>query len=90
MTLTGKFGPTSDLFIAKSAHPAGLRPVNMGALTPIQRSLLDIDGTATKFVEAFTLEPVGVVRLGQAERVLSEPNERLDTPAGTHVIARHI
>jgi chorismate-pyruvate lyase len=90
VTLTGKFDPTSDLFVAQFARPAGLQPVNMRALTPIKRSLLVIDGTVTKFIEAFTLEPVEVIRLGQAEHALSEPNEWLDTPAGTPVIARHV
>ena len=50
---------------AAFAKPEELRPVNLRALTPFQRALLVIDGTVTKFIEAYTLEPVKVVTLAQ-------------------------
>lgn len=90
MIQTAQFDPTSDLFVAQFARPPGLQAVNMRALSPMQRALLVIDGTVTKLFEAITLEPVDVVRLGQAEQTLVSDNQWLEAPSGTKVIARHV
>lgn len=82
------FDPLGELFIAQFAKPEGLERVNLRALTPFQRALLVIDGTVTKFIEAYTLEPVEIVRLKQAMRTLSAEEPWLEAPAGTAVIAR--
>lgn len=60
------------------------------SLTPFQRVLLVIDGTVTKLIEAFTLEPIEVVRLQQQTEVLSTPHTWLKTPPDTEVIARQV
>ena len=80
----------SDLFVAQFARPAELSEVNLRTLTPYQRALLVIDGTVTKFVEAYLMEPVEVVRLGQARQLLSADHEWLEVPKGTPIIARHV
>lgn len=86
----GLFDPMSELFVAQFARPVGLEPVNLRALTPFQRALLVIDGTVTKFIEAYTLEPVEVVRLSQVHRSLSIDHSWLEARAGTEVIARQV
>jgi chorismate-pyruvate lyase len=75
---------------AQFAKPPGLGAVNLRALSPFQRALLVIDGTVTKFIEAYTLEPVDVHRLDQQEFLLAGHDEWLDAPAGTPVVARHV
>lgn len=88
--MTGEFDPLSDLFIAQFAKPAGLGIVNLRALTPFQRALLVIDGTVTKFIEAYTMEPVTVRIISHEQRRLSVDNAWLDAEAGTTVLARDV
>jgi chorismate-pyruvate lyase len=89
--VTGEpFDPFRDLFVAQSARPAQLEGVNLRALTPFQRALLVIDGTVTKFIEAYTMEPVETLRLGQERRSLSSDHPWLEAPGGTEVIARQV
>lgn len=59
-------------------------------LTPFQRALLAIDGTVTKFIEAYTLESIEAVRLQQQTQVLSTPHTWLKTPPDTEVIVRQV
>ncbi|HEX2368786.1 MAG TPA: chorismate pyruvate-lyase family protein [Acidimicrobiia bacterium] len=84
------FDPAAEVFVAQFARPETLQPVNFRALSPFYRSLLVIDGTVTKFIEAFTMEPVVVERLSQEEFVLPADHEWLEAPAGTRVIAREV
>lgn len=84
------FDPLSDLFVAQFARPPELGVLNLRVLTPFQRALLVIDGTVTKFIEAFTMEPVEVVRVAQAARTLDSEHRWLETPAGTEVVARQV
>ena len=84
------FDPLSDLFVAQFARPADLMPVNLRALSPFQRSLLVIDGTVTKFLEAFTLQPVDVNLVSQETRTLTKAHEWLETAANSKVIAREV
>ncbi len=82
--------PLEELFIAQFAAPAELKPVNLRAITPYHRALMSIDGTVTKFIEAFRMEPVRVSVMSQEYRALAESHEWLDAPAGTPVIAREV
>lgn len=84
------FDPLEDLFVAQFAKPADLHPVNLRALSPFQRALLTIDGTVTKFIEAFTMEPVDVTLLSQDVRNLLVDHEWLEAPAGSSVVAREV
>ena len=84
------FDPASDLFVAQFGRPSDLQPVNMRALSPFHRALLVIDGTVTTFLEAYTLEPIDVVRLGQAVQSLAEANPWLELEVGADVLARRV
>lgn len=59
-------------------------------MTPFQRVLMVIDGTVTRFIEAYTLEPIEVVRLQQQTQLLYSPHAWLKTPANTEVIGRQV
>jgi chorismate-pyruvate lyase len=85
-----EFDPLRELFVAQSARPSHLGEINLRALTPFQRSLLVIDGTVTKFIEAYTMEPVEVIRLDQEKRNLPADHAWLEAPKGTAVIARQV
>ena len=63
--------------------PAGVSGVNLRALTPFQRALLVIDGTVTKFIEAYVMEPVKVRILGNDWHRLSAGHTWLEADAGT-------
>ena len=84
------FDPTTGVFTAQGRRPAHLLPVSMAELTPFQRGLLGADGTVTKFVEAYWLEPVIVTRLAQSEVPLAAADPWLAAEAGTAVIRRRV
>lgn len=84
------FDPVQELLTAQADRAPGLSPVNLRTLSPFQRALLVIDGTVTKFIEAYTMEPVAVVRLSQREVELSEEHRWLEAPNGTVVVARQV
>lgn len=74
----------------QAVRPRHWQPVDLRKLTPFQRALVSIDGTVTKFIEAYTLEPVEVMRLQQQEQPLRTDHPWLAAPAGTPVIARQV
>ena len=86
----GAFDPFRDFFRTQDAKPAHLDLVNLRTLTPFQRALLAIDGTVTKFIEAYTLEPIEIVRLKQETQALPTDNVWLKIPKETEIIARQV
>lgn len=90
MPVDASFDPLSDLFLAQFDRPAELGPVNLRTLSPFQRALLVIDGTVTKFLEAYMMEPIEVVRLAQVDRELTADHPWLEVPAGSVVAVRHV
>jgi chorismate-pyruvate lyase len=80
----------SDLLTAQAERPASLRSVNMRTLSPFQRSLLVIDGTVTKFIEAYTMEPVDIIRLSQDTTNLAEDHVWLEAAEGSQVTVREV
>jgi chorismate-pyruvate lyase len=87
-TVNGVFDPFADLLQASDAKPAYLQRIDLRTLTPYQRALLAIDGTVTKFIEAYSLEPIDVIRLKQEEQPLAADHPWLEVPKGTPVVAR--
>ena len=85
-----EFNPINDLLVAQSQKPPQLGELNLRVLTPFQRTLLVIDGTVTKFIEAYTMEPIEVVRLSQETHYLNEKHKWLAAETGTDVIARQV
>ena len=84
------FDPLSDLLIAQIQRPPQWQDANLRALTPFQRSLLSIDGTVTKFIEAYTMEPVCVELIDQDVHNLEVDHPWLEIEAGTAVISRQV
>lgn len=84
------FDPTNGLFAAQFVRPDVLAPVDMHKLSPVLRALVVIDGTVTKFLEAYNMEPITVETLGQAVQTLEVGQEWLEVQAGQEVLARHV
>ena len=79
-----------DLFVAQFAKPPDLEEMNLSQLTPFQRALLVIDGTVTRFIEAYTFSPVEVILLHQEAQTLPTNHAWLDAEKGTEVVARQV
>jgi len=84
------FDPFVDLMVMQGAMPEHWQPVNLRTLAPFQRALVAMDGTVTKFLEAYLLEPIDVVRLRQQKQQLQQEHVWLAAAAGTSVIARQV
>jgi chorismate-pyruvate lyase len=84
------FDPFADLSLPPDARPDGHQPINLRTLTSFQRALLAIDGTVTRFIEAYRMEPVTIEVLTQRSQVLANPQPWLDLPAGDEVLARDV
>ena len=89
-TQTLVFDPYADLFIAQEQRPASLLPVNLRTLSPFQRALLAIDGTVTRFIESYTMEPVEIDILSEDVRELESDHDWLGLPAGQDVRTREV
>lgn len=90
MSRVNDFNPMEDLLTAQFALPADLRELNLRTLTPFQRALMVTDGTVTKFIEAYTMEQIEILRLGQEVKLLSVDNEWLEAEKGTTVLVRQV
>lgn len=90
MSQNNAFDPLADLLAAQFAKPERLRPIALADLTPFERALLAIDGTVTKFIEAYTMEAVEVVLVAQSTEALPADLEWLEAKAGTPVISRQV
>ncbi|MYK17109.1 DUF98 domain-containing protein [Candidatus Poribacteria bacterium] len=79
-----------SLFVAQNAKPENLKEINLARLSAFQRGLLVMDGTVTRFIEAYTLTPVEVVLLQQAKQILTTEHSWLQLPAGVEIISRQV
>ena len=79
-----------DLFVAQFAKPPDLEEISVSQLTPFQRALLVIDGTVTRFIEAYTFSPIEVVLLHQETQTLPTNHAWLDAENGTEVVVRQV
>lgn len=77
-----------SLFVAQNAKPENLKEINPIRLTAFQRGLLVMDGTVTRFIEAYTLTPVEVVLLQQTKQTLTTEHFWLQLPAEAEIISR--
>lgn len=84
------FDPHYELLMEQLCKPAPQAGLSLRSLSPFQRALLVIDGTVTKFLEAYTLEPIEIVRLCQMSRSLPDEHQWLQLPQGATVFARQV
>jgi chorismate-pyruvate lyase len=84
------FDPAAEVFIAQAQRPGGLATVSLRDLTPFQRALMVIDGTVTRFIEAYQQEPVNIFRLAQTEVRTVAADRWLQVSANENVIRRQV
>ncbi|MFQ5773774.1 MAG: chorismate--pyruvate lyase family protein [Kiloniellaceae bacterium] len=84
------FDPFRERFAAQFAKPAELRPIDPRDLTPFQRALLVCDGTVTKFIEVYTMEPVDVACLDCTKFRLTDDDPWLDARPGSEIARRRV
>lgn len=82
------FAPLREMLVAQDDRPAHLDEISLRALTPFQRALLVADGTVTRLIESYKLEPVEVVALGQSEERIVAPHRWLAAESGTVTLAQ--
>jgi chorismate-pyruvate lyase len=87
---TGGFDPFSGLLYSSEFRPSYLWSIDLSVLTPFQRTLLTLDGTVTKFIESYTLEPVEILRLRQQTQNLPKEHTQLMAARDTEVICRQV
>lgn len=88
--LNNDYDPLGDLFVAQSEKPDYLGAINLRALSPFLRALLTIDGTVTKYIEAYKMEPIIVSRLSQESRPLPTNHPWLNATIGDIAVAREV
>ena len=84
------FDPQGDVLMEQLCKPVPQVGLSLRSLSPFQRALLVIDGTVTKFLEAYTLEPIEIVRLSQVNRSLLVDHHWLQLSRGATVVARQV
>jgi len=83
------YDPTDGVFIAREYRPAALRDVSVAGLSPFLRALLIIDGTVTKYIEAYTNEPVAVHCLEQASYSMGDDDRQwLESTPDDRIVRR--
>ena len=85
-----EFDPFAALIWEQEIGPKEAGEMNLRTLEPFQRVLLTIDGTVTKFIEAYMLEPVEITRISQKVRRLPRNHHWLEAAEGTDVVAREV
>jgi chorismate-pyruvate lyase len=88
--MKGGFDPLASIFVAQEHRPANLKDLNLRTLSAVERALLVIDGTVTRFLEAYMMEPIDIVRLGETRERLIRPHVWLELPKGECVVSRRV
>jgi chorismate-pyruvate lyase len=86
----GGFDPLANIFVAQEHRPANLKDLNLRTLSAVERALLVIDGTVTRFLEAYMMEPIDIIRLGETRERLTRPHVWLELPKGEAVVSRRV
>ena len=87
---SNSFDPLKKIQTAESSMPRELSKLNFRTLTPFQRALMVADGTVTKFIEAYTLDPVEIIRMNQKLYPLEEDHPWLEAGKNTNVMFREV
>ncbi|MFC1773655.1 hypothetical protein ACFL3A_09925 [Pseudomonadota bacterium] len=90
MKTSNSFDPLKGFTITQASRPPELDELDLCTLTPFQRALLVLDGTVTKFIEAYTMEPLEIVRLAQNQQRLPQSHLWLEAPERTNVALRQV
>jgi chorismate-pyruvate lyase len=76
--------------VAQESKPEELTALNLRTLSPFHRALLATDGTVTKFIEAYRMEPIDIRLLAQERIELSADHRWLEAARQTEVVVREV
>ena len=85
-----RFDPIKDLYPQKFIPTSSVNGFDFGKLSPLLRTLLVTDGTVTRFLEAYLLEPIKVERVFQKEIRIDADLPWLDLTQGTTILKRQV
>jgi len=85
-----KFDPFANIFVAQDKRPAYLEDVDPYSLNAVERMLLVIDGTVTRFLEAYFAEPIEIVNIGETRETLKNEHSWLELSKGEEVVSRRV
>ena len=85
-----EFDPIKNLIPQKSLSTSTMNDLDFSLLSPLLRTLLVTDGTVTRFLEAYFLEPVKIERILQEEVTLEADLPTLDLVRGNTVLKRQV
>lgn len=84
------FDPLESIFVAQEHRPVILENISTDDLNPIERTLLVIDGTVTRFLEAYFAEPIMIENIGETRETLKQDHEWLELKKGREVVSRRV
>lgn len=84
------FDPFENIFVAQDRRPANLLDVDPYSLTPVERTLLVIDGTVTRFLETYFAEPITIENIGETRESLKMEHQLLELAKGEEVVSRRV
>ena len=84
------FDPLADLSAARKERPSAVQDIAARDLNPLERSLLAIDGTVTKCLEAYMCEPIVTADVREQPRCFSVALPSLQVPAKADLLERSI
>jgi chorismate-pyruvate lyase len=87
---TDSFDPFANIFVAQDRRPGNLEDVDPYSLTPVERTLLVIDGTVTRFLEAYFAEPINIINIGETRESLKKEHEFLELSKAEVVVSRRV
>ena len=90
-----RFSMTQELsltqnFVAQSFRPSFLNDVEISSVAPHDRALLVIDGTVTRYLEAFSGEKIEIELISQIPYTVDSDHRWLDVRKGAELINREV
>lgn len=84
------FDPFANIFVAQDRRPKNLEDVDPCSLNAVERTLLVIDGTVTRFLEAYFAEQIDIVNIGETRETLKMEHTWLELSKGEEVVSRRV
>lgn len=85
-----EFDPFANVFIAQDRRPAHLEDIDLYSLSAVERTLLLIDGTVTRFLEAYFAEPIEIINIEETHETLKKDHTWLALSKGQVVMCKRL
>jgi chorismate-pyruvate lyase len=85
-----EFDPFANIFVAQEMRPPHLTDIDPYVLNGVERTLLIIDGTVTRFLEAYYAEPIKIINIGETRETLLKDHKWLELAKGEEIVSRRV